>query len=147
MLDTNILTRSIQPASGHHAVANVATGELLRRGDDLCVVPQVIYEFWVVCTRPPGDNGLGMDADAARLEIDRILSVFTLLPDEPTILPVWRALVTAHQVHGKSAHDARLVAAMDVHGMATLMTFNGTHFRRFPGVTVLDPITIRPSVP
>jgi hypothetical protein len=44
-----------------------------------------------------------------------------------------------NQVTGKSGHDARLVAAMVVHGLTHLLTFNTSHFARYSGITVLDP--------
>jgi predicted nucleic acid-binding protein len=51
-------------------------------------------------------------------------------------------------VLGKNAHDTRLVAAMLVHGVTHLLTFNVTDFSRFPGLTVLDPATVTlPSSP
>jgi hypothetical protein len=46
--------------------------------------------------------------------------MFLLLPDTPAIYPAWEALVIQHKVSGKPAHDARLVAAMQVHGLSTV---------------------------
>ncbi|MEK7832647.1 MAG: hypothetical protein AAB401_16260 [Acidobacteriota bacterium] len=40
---------------------------------------------------------------------------------------------------GKPAHDARIVAAMKVHGIAHLLTFNVGDFKRFPNITVVSP--------
>jgi predicted nucleic acid-binding protein len=51
----------------------------------------------------------------------------------------WRRLVGAHAVSGKSAHDARLVAAMKVHGITHILTFNSGDFGRYPEVTVIEP--------
>ena len=36
-------------------------------------------------------------------------------------------------------HDARMVAAMHVHGIANLLTLNAKDFRRFGGITVPSP--------
>src|SRR3954471_6267808 len=49
---------------------------------------------------------------------------------------VWEQLVTGTPVVGKNGHDARLVAAMTVHGLTHLLTFNAQDFRQFPGITV-----------
>ena len=65
-----------------------------------------------------------------------------LLDDIPAILPMWESLVTTHAVLGKNAHDARLVAAMLVHGVTHLLTFNDQDFRRFTAVTVLTPAAV-----
>jgi hypothetical protein len=51
-LATNILVRTAQPTHSMHRLALDAMAELRRQGEILYVVPQSIYEFWVVCTRP-----------------------------------------------------------------------------------------------
>jgi hypothetical protein len=66
LLDTNLLARCIQPNHPLHAAATAAMRELSARKDRLCIVPQVFYEHFVVCTRPPGEyGGLGMTNEAA----------------------------------------------------------------------------------
>ena len=42
-------------------------------------------------------------------------------------------------VKGKNGHDARIVASMNLHGVAAIPTFNVPDFTRFSGITVLDP--------
>jgi predicted nucleic acid-binding protein len=44
-----------------------------------------------------------------------------------------------YQVVGKNAHDARLVAAMIVHGIERILTFNNTHFQRYQEIDVISP--------
>lgn len=44
-----------------------------------------------------------------------------------------------YKVVGKTAHDARLVAAMHAHGLTHLLTFNEPDFRRYAGIIVLTP--------
>jgi predicted nucleic acid-binding protein len=48
-------------------------------------------------------------------------------------------LVGTHLVSGKQAHDAHLVAVMLVYAVTDILTFNIADFRRYPGITVLDP--------
>jgi predicted nucleic acid-binding protein len=148
LVDTNILLRSAEPIHHMHAPARAAVGALTARGDVLCVVPQVLYEFWVVATRPLAVNGLGWASAAADAEIGTILAGFQFLPDSPDVFTEWRALVAAHAVAGKTAHDARLVAAMRVHGLTHLLTFNDQDFRRFPAINALTPAAVTiPSPP
>ena len=52
---------------------------------------------------------------------------------------VWRDLVVQYRVHGKPAHDARIVAAMRLHGVARILTFNGRDFARYAGIIVIHP--------
>jgi predicted nucleic acid-binding protein len=110
-------------------------------------VPQNLYEFWVVCTRPLANNGLGKTAVEAAAELANAKTLFTLLDDTPAILPAWEQLVTTHAVLGKNAHDARLVAAMLVHGVTHLLTFNDADFRRFTAITVLTPSAVLTPAP
>lgn len=39
-------------------------------------------------------------------------------------------------------HDTRIVAAMNVHKVFKLLTFNLDDFKRFSGITVVDPVSI-----
>lgn len=147
LLDTNILTRAAQPGHPMHAAAVDAVDALRRRGDHPFLVPQNLYEFWVVVTRPIAHNGLGFTPSQARTEIDQLKKLFTLLAETPSIFPTWEHLVTRFAVSGKSAHDARLVAAMQVHGIAQLLTFNIADFQRFTSIIVLDPSVVVTSSP
>ena len=65
--------------------------------------------------------------------------MFLLLPEKPAIYPAWEALVIQHRVSGKPAHDARLVAAMQTHGLTATLTFDKSGFSRYPGIQVLRP--------
>lgn len=142
LVDTNILTRSAEPGSSLYQPARDAVALLRGQGHTLCIVPQNLYEFWAVCTRPTSANGLGKSVSEAATELTTIRAGFTLLDDTPAILLTWESLVTAHAVLGKNAHDARLVAAMLVHGVTRLLTFNDQDFRRFTAVAVLTPAAV-----
>jgi predicted nucleic acid-binding protein len=47
--------------------------------------------------------------------------------------------VIQYRVSGKPAHDARLVAAMQVHGLTSILTFDRTGFSRYAGIKVVHP--------
>jgi predicted nucleic acid-binding protein len=140
LLDSNILLRLAQPVHPHHPLAQGAVTTLHDRGADLCLVPQTVYEFWVVATRPVTANGLGLTVSDSHAEVARFKRMFPLLPDLGGLFAEWEQIVYSRQVSGRQAHDARLVAAMRTHGLTELLTFNGSDFRRFPGVTVVDPV-------
>ena len=142
LVDTNILGRLAEPAHPQHNDAVASVDSLHRRGDQPCVVPQVLYEFWVVASRPTADNGLGLSVAEAASELARLKALFAFLADSAAIYPEWERLVAAFAVSGKKAHDARLVAAMSVHGVSHLLTFNIADFARYPAVTVLDPSAV-----
>jgi len=139
LADTNIVARIAQPAHHHHQAALRAVETVIARNDDPCMVPQVLYEFWVVATKPASANGLALTMVQAEAEITKARSVFTLLRDERTIFDHWERLVVKYDVRGKSAHDARLVAAMVRHNVSYILTFNAQDFTRYGGITVLSP--------
>jgi hypothetical protein len=122
-----------------HQPATDAAAALRLQGEELCVVPQNLYEFWVVCTRPAGQNGLGLTVAGAQAELIHLRGLFVLREDTPAIFREWERLVVAYQVSGKNAHDARLVAAMIVHGISHLLTFNASDFQRYSGIVTLTP--------
>lgn len=139
LVDSNILIFSANPNSPMIQEVSRATLLLLNRGERLCVIPQNLIEFWAVATRPVINRGLGLSVNQTLAEIARIKSVFQLLSDVPTIYLEWEKLVTQHAVLGKNVHDARLVAAMNVFGLDTLLTSNKPDFKRFTGITVIEP--------
>jgi predicted nucleic acid-binding protein len=116
---------------------------LRSRRDELLVIAQNLIEFWAVATRPIGDNGLGMAVAQAALELTKLKTLFGILPDTADILLEWEQLVVKHQVLGKQAHDARLVAAMLVHDVTHLLTFNTNDFKRYNAITVVDPASVK----
>lgn len=142
LVDTNVLLRATQPSHPAHAAATGAVRNLLTRGERLCVLPQNLIEFWAVATRPAESNGLGLEVGEAAVELDRLKAISELLPDTPAIYPEWEALGRAHQVKGKEAHDARIAAAMLARGVTHILTFNGGDFKRFEGVTTVDPADV-----
>ena len=62
-----------------------------------------------------------------------------LIPDQPAGYGEWRQLVSAFSVQGRSVHDARLVAAMLVANITTILTFNVQDFTRYQRLLVLSP--------
>lgn len=139
VLDSNILLRMVQPTHSMHAEATQATTSLLRRGEIIHVIPQILYEFWSVATREVQFNGLGLSTPDAQTELVRLKNLFLFLPDSSAIYPEWERLVTQHAVRGRDSHDARIVAAMNAHGITHLLTFNKDDFKRFPDITVFLP--------
>ncbi|MGA3027270.1 MAG: type II toxin-antitoxin system VapC family toxin [Bryobacteraceae bacterium] len=142
LVDTSVLIRTLQP---HHLLftpADRAIRHLPGQGRRLHIVAQNLIELWVVATRPLGENGLGMTPAEAATELGRIKGMFLFLPETPAIYPAWEALVLDHAVSGKPSHDARLVAAMQVHGLTAILTFDKTGFSRFPDIEVVHPAEV-----
>lgn len=146
-LDTNVLVRHATPTDPARATVIRAVGVLRAAGHDLRLVPQNLYEFWAVATRPVPQNGLGLSAAECDQTLAAFEGMFPLLPDTPALTTEWRAVVTAHGCLGKVAHDARPVAAMNTHGIKHLVTFNLTDFRRYTHITLHDPHVVAATLP
>ena len=142
LVDTSILVRTLQPHHPSYAVADGAIQRLPEQGRKLHIFPQNLIELWTVATRPLTQNGLGMSTGVAATELQRIKSIFRLLPDTPAIYPAWEALVIRYQVSGKPTHDARLIAGMQIHNLQAVLTFDRTGFSRYPGIEVIDPAEV-----
>lgn len=139
LVDSNILVFIANPAAPTYQQVLDALAVLRQRGEALHIIAQNLIEFWAVATRPINYRGLGMNSAQAQTELTRIKSLFTLLPDDPAIYPEWERLVVRYGVAGKNVHDARIAAAMTVHGLTTLLTANKRDFKRFTNLTVVEP--------
>jgi predicted nucleic acid-binding protein len=162
LVDSNILLRSVTPTHTDYAVIAAGMDSLVRDGYNLS---QNLGEFWNACTRPAERNGYGLspaqtdqraklfeanlhaglqDEDVKSLQ-PGLISLFAavgLLPDTLAVHEEWRKILVAHSVSGTQVHDARLVAAMRVHGAKHILTFNQRDFARYGDIVTLHPKTI-----
>ena len=138
LVDTNILLRYADTGAHQHPLIANALETLTLRRDEVFIVPQTLYEFWSVSTRPAANNGLGWEPAKVRTVVDQLVNRFPLLHNIPSIVTNWLELVTTHDVKGKQVHDARLVAAMQTHDLTNLLTLNVKDFERYP-VTPVHP--------
>ena len=141
-VDTNVLLRSIDDGHVAQPIAQKGLVALRDRGETLSIFPQNLIEFWAVATRPVANNGLGLSVTQAEAEVVNLKALFALLPDTSEIFSEWEKIVLQYRVSGKQAHDARLVAAMRVHNLTHLLTFNTADFKRFSFITAVSPQSI-----
>lgn len=145
LADSNILLRSLQSDTLQYAQVHHAIDTLFERDDDILIMPQCLIEFWGVATRPAENRGgLGLTTEVVQQELHRMKRVFLLKSDTADIFPAWEQIVSTFGVQGKQVHDARLVAAMQVHGITHILTFNTADFLRYQplGITVVHPADI-----
>ena len=139
LIDTNILLRWVKPDDHDYQLVVSAIDAILQNGGVLCYTSQNVAEFWNTCTRPIGQNGFGLSPQ----ETDRRARAFEdklhLLLDSVAVHQEWRALLVRHGVCGVHVHDARLAAAMWVHGVQRILTFNERDFARYPDVLAVRP--------
>lgn len=139
LIDSNILIRLLDKDSRDHAsCVSVLTPRHVDRFG-LCVCAQTMIEFWVVCSRPRQQNGLGLPPSDLAKELERIENIIPCLAEPADIATIWKSLVTRYAVSGKPAHDARMVAMMSAYGMQSLLTLNAPDFSRYEGVRCVTP--------
>ena len=142
-VDTNVLVGAIQTFDPQLRVtARHALKSLVRQGERLLCFPQNLVEFWNVSTRPPKANGLGFTPEQAARYVDRFQTLLQLLPETPEIFVAWRRLALQHRVSGIQVHDARIVAAMTVHQVHRILTFDLADFKRYTGITFIHPAQV-----
>ncbi len=139
LVDTSVLIRRINRKDPEHQLARNAMLALRQKGEDLCIVPQNLYELWSVCTRPATSNGLGLTPEQSLQVLLHVEELFTLLSDHEDLYSEWKRIVSEYRVSGRPSHDARLIAAMNLHGIHALLTFNVQDFTRYSGLSVLHP--------
>jgi predicted nucleic acid-binding protein len=139
LVDSNILIRWVQPSDPDYPVVEAALDVLARKNVILCYTSQNLAEFWNACTRPAIRNGYGLSPDEADRRAHFFEARLRLLPDNLLVHEEWRRLLVAYHVSGVQVHDTRLVAAMHVHGVKQILTFNTTDFARFTDTEALLP--------
>jgi predicted nucleic acid-binding protein len=142
LLDTNVLLRLYQPNSPEFSSIRRAVHSLHRANAALYYLSQNIIEFWNVSTRPLAQNGYGLSPAETDKVATQIEKAFVLLPDVEAIHYEWRRLVFAYGVSGAKVHDARIVAAMIVHGVRQILTLDGSDFGRYTEIAIVSPQNI-----
>ncbi len=142
LVDTNILLRVARRFDPQHKAVDKALARLAEQGTMLHYTHQNIAELWNVMTRPVASNGLGLSAAETDQEVRAIEAGMSLLADSAEVYREWRRIVVKHNVSGVRVHDARLAAAMYVHGVGCILTLNVADFSRFEGLTALHPDSV-----
>jgi predicted nucleic acid-binding protein len=142
LVDSNVLLRWIKPDDRDYPLVVSAIELALQRGAGLCYTSQNVGEFWNTCTRPLERNGYGLSPQEADRRARFFEDKLRLLPDTLAVHHEWRKLLVTNHVSGVQVHDARLVAAMRVHAVSRILTFNEKDFARYPGIEAIHPRTL-----
>ncbi len=142
LVDTNILLRITRRSDPQHPLVDSALAKLALAGTTLHYTHQNIAELWNAMTRPITRNGFGLTVAEAEREVRVIEAGMILLQDNEAVYQEWRRTVVQYSVLGVQVHDARLVAAMRIHGVRHILTLNVTDFSRYGGITVAHPSSV-----
>jgi predicted nucleic acid-binding protein len=140
-----MVLRRVVATDPQYPLVKSCLDSLMAEGHDLLVTPQVLVEFHAVATRPVTANGLGMSCGEALLQVEEIAQLFELLPESPGIFEEWKRLTASVSACGRQSFDARLAAVTLSNNLDGLVTLNSDHFRRFKGLSLIDPS--RPDLP
>jgi predicted nucleic acid-binding protein len=142
LVDSNVLLRWVRPEHSDYPVTVSAMDALLRQDAILCYTSQNVAEFWNTCTRPVDRNGFGLSPQSADSNARSFEVRLRLLPDSLAVHEEWRQLLVTCGVSGAQVHDARLVAAMHVHDVKRILTFNGKDFARYTDIQAVHPRSV-----
>jgi predicted nucleic acid-binding protein len=139
LFDTNTFLRLAEKHSAERPIILNAIRKIRRQNKTICCTPQILAEFWNVCTRPASARGgLGLSIEQTERKVNLIQKHFELLPDTPSTFTEWRKLVADYRVMGVQVHDTKLVASMNVHKVEYLVTLNEKDLKRF-AIKVINP--------
>jgi predicted nucleic acid-binding protein len=140
LFDSNCFLRLAEPDSLQRTIVLEALRKLRSANESIYYTPQVIAEFWNVCTRPSNARGgLGLSVEQTERKVKLIEKYFRLLPDNFSTFVQWRRLVLENKIKGVQVHDAKIAASMIVGNTPFLVTLNDKDFERFPMISVIHP--------
>jgi predicted nucleic acid-binding protein len=128
LIDTNVLLRLRDSADPHHPDCRTLLEAANVDRFELVICAQVLIEYWVVATRPAGRNGFGLTVVEAAADIRSFRAMLPCVAEVPQITDHWFEIVVRHQVMGKAAHDARIVALAMAAGIRRVVTLNAADF-------------------
>ena len=139
LFDTNIFLRLAEKNSSERPVILNAISKIRANNKTICFTPQILAEFWNVCTRPATSRGgFGLSIEQTERKVNLIQKHFEILPDTFQTFTEWRKIISDYKVMGVQVHDAKLAASMNVHKVEYLVTFNEKDFKRF-GIKIIYP--------
>src|SRR5438132_3476058 len=117
LVDSNILLRWVKPDHNDYPLVVSAIDAILRRNDVLCYTSQNVGEFWNTCTRP-------LDLTATLFLLKKQTGGQNSSKKSSDCFPTpWPCMKSGgnyfvtYGVSGVQVDDARLAAAMRVHGV------------------------------
>lgn len=87
---------------------------------------------------PREQERFGLTGETAAQEIGKFEHMMRLAADSAAVYGKWREIVRDYQVTGVQVHDARLVAAMLVHGIPNILALNAADFARY--ARIITPV-------
>jgi predicted nucleic acid-binding protein len=138
-IDTNVLVYASVPESPFHNAAREAIFEREQAGVELWVSRQVLREYIAVLTRPQSFSS-PVSPDIVTSAVRQFQQRFLVAEESASVTDRLLALVESIAVGGRQVHDANIVATMQAHGIARLLTHNISDFQRYSNLITLISI-------
>ncbi len=139
LFDTNIFLRLAEKNSPERPIILSAVRKIRADNKTICYTPQILAEFWNVCTRPAAARGgFGLSVEQTERKVNLIQKYFEILPDTLQTFAEWRKIVSDYAVMGVQVHDAKLVASINIHKVEYLVTLNEKDLKRF-SIKIINP--------
>jgi predicted nucleic acid-binding protein len=136
-VDTNVLIYSTVAGNPWYAESRHWLVLQHQMGTLLYVTPQILREYLVVLTRGTVFE-VQFTVEQAVTALNDMLPWLHVLDEPSGLQRTLCELVLKHQVRGKHIHDANVVAAMLLHSVYYLATYNRADFVVFDEITLVD---------
>lgn len=137
-LDTNILISATDPSREYHSRSLELFRTIPAQGGHLAGSGQTLREYLVVATRPLERNGLGLSPAQALENVEQFRRHLQVFSEDERVEQNLLALVRRYELSGKRIHDANIVATMEAYNLRHCLTDDGSDYRVFKEITVLD---------
>lgn len=140
LLDTNVLVYAADQLSPFHDVCRKLREDGRTGKRNLCITPQVLFEFYAVVTDPKRVRD-PLDPSEAIAEISAYL-------DDPAIKTIHQTpeatgrvtdLAERYAIRRQEIFDALIVATMLSNDVRQIYTYDVGHFSQYPEIQVLKP--------
>ena len=140
LVDTNVIVYAFHQEAERYAACRALLDQAQDGQLALCVVSQVLAEFYAIVTDPRRVAQPRQPNDALQA-IDNILAMpgMKLLPTPADLVARWTNLARQHSVTRGAIFDLQLVAAMLGNEVRRIYTFDTEDFQRFSELEVLTP--------
>ncbi len=137
LLDTNILVYAYNAGSEYHATCRTLLDRATKGDLNVCLAPQILFEFFAVVTNP--------SRVAKPITFDEALDEMTKLADSLLLITpainVHDSVINLMRQLGfgsKHIYDVVLAATMLGNGVTQLYTYDVERFQKIPGIKVLS---------
>ena len=140
LLDTNVLVYYSDSDCDKHAAVREYFKSQNDQGEQYCVAPQNLSEFFAVVTDSRRVQNARTPQEAHQA-INQFLSQdnLTILPVPVDIVPRWLKLVGEKSVSRAKIFDLQLIAVMQANNVRRICTYNVNDFIDFDGIEVVSP--------